>query len=256
MRELWRVEQGNRLPESALYDPRRDVLYVTQYFRGGDEYISRFALDGRVLDQEWVGGLNRPTGMFIHDDRLWAVDRRHLFEIDIEAGEVVQRHPIPGARFPNDVTFDDNGNAYVSDTEGSRIYRFYDGEFEVWLEGEGVHRPNGLLVDGDRLLFGQSDDGRLQRARLEDKAIETLANLGQGANVDGLRPDGKGSYVVSDFNGRVFLVSPAGEVTPLLDTTASGAKAADLEYVPAKDLLVVPGLFDNRLTGYRLSLQR
>jgi len=41
-------------------------------------------------------------------------------------------------------------------------------------------------------------------------------------------------------------VIPAGEVTSLLDTTASGANSADLEFVP--------GLFVNRLTAYRLDL--
>jgi sugar lactone lactonase YvrE len=250
MRELWKLELGNRLPESAVYDPRRDVLYVTHYFRGGNEYLSRISLDGKVLEREWITGLNRPTGLFIHADRLWTVDRRNLVEIDIDAGAILARYPIPEAAFPNDVTFDGEGNAFVSDTRGNRIYRFRDGQFEVWLEGPDVRNPNGILVDGDHLLFGNSNDGCLQRVNIAEKNVQTLAKIGDGANVDGLRADGKGGYVISDFNGRVLHVTPAGEITELLNTTASGAKSADLEYVPGKQLIVVPGLFDNRLTAY------
>lgn len=256
MQELWRLESGNRLPESAIYDPRRDVLYVTQYYRGGNEYISRVSLDGEVLEKEWVTGLNRPTGLFIHADRLWTVDRENLVAIDIDAGAVLERYPIPEPGFPNDVTFDGDGNAFISDTRGNRIYRFRDGVFEVWLEGADVRSPNGMLVDGTHLLFGNSDDGCLQRVNLADKTVQTVAMVGDGANVDGLRSDGSGGYIISDFNGRVLHVTAEGTVTELLNTTASGARSADLEYVPGKQLIVVPGLFDNRLTAYSLTRQR
>jgi sugar lactone lactonase YvrE len=250
LRELWRHEVGNRLPESVVHDPRRGELYVTHYFRGGNEFISRISTDGRILEREWITGLERPTGLVIHGDRLWAVERRALVEIDIEAGAILHRHPIPEPGFPNDVAFADDGTAFVTDTRADRIYRFRDGEFQTWLEGEGVLSPNGILVDGDQLLFGTSADGRLQRAGIADGTVETVARIGDGVNVDGLRPDGQGNYLVSDFNGRLFRVTPEGEVVKLLDTTASGAKCADFEYVPEANLLVVPGLFDNRLTAY------
>jgi sugar lactone lactonase YvrE len=250
MRELWRLELGNRLPESARYDPRRDVLYVTHYYRGGNEYISRVSLDGDVIEQEWISGLNRPTGLFIHADRLWTVDRGNLIEIDIDAGAILNRYPIPEAGFPNDVSFDGEGNAFISDTRGNRIYRFRDGEFEVWLEGADVRNPNGILVDGAHLLFGNSNDGWLQRVNIADKTVQTVAKVGDGANIDGLHSDGNGNYIISDFNGRVLHVTPEGKVTELLNTTASGGRSADLEYVPSEKLIVVPGLFDNRLTAY------
>jgi sugar lactone lactonase YvrE len=255
LRELWRHEVGNRLPESVVHDPRRDVLYVTHYFRGGNEFISRVSTDGRLLEREWITGLNRPTGLVIHDDRLWVVDRQALVEIDIEAGAILHRHPIPEAGFPNDVAFADDGTAFVTDTRAHRIYRFRDGEFEPWLEGEEVRSPNGVLVDGDTLLFGTSDDGRLQRVDLAAGRVETVARLGDGANLDGLRADASGNYLVSDFGGRIFRVTPEGEVTKLLDTTASGARSADFEFVPQANLLVVPGLFDNRLTAYHYESQ-
>ncbi len=248
----WRLDLGNRLPESALYDPARDLLYVTQYFRGGNEYISRVSIDGEVLDREWATGLSRPTGMVLHDGRLWVVDRRNLSEIDTGTGEVLARHAIPGARFPNDVAFDDAGRAYVSDTFGSCLHR-WDGEtWEVWLQGEMIGRPNALFWDDGRMLYGNQDDGCLKAVNPDDRTVNVVASLGDDSNVDGIRPDGRGGYVVSDFRGRVYRVRD-GAVETLLDTTASGGLCADLEYVPDKGLLVVPGLYDNRLTAYTLA---
>ena len=76
----------------------------------------------------------------------------------------------------------------------------------------------------------------------------------QQGHVDGVRSDGEGGYIISDFGGRVFRVDARGGLVELINTTASGARAADLEYVADLDLLVVPGLFDNLITAYRCDI--
>jgi len=248
---LWEFDTGNRLPESVVYDADREILYVTNNFRGGDEYISRVSVSGEVIDKEWVTGLNRPTGMAIWDDRLWVVDRQHLVEIDLAEGTIRERHLIPDPEMPNDVAFDDAGVAYVTDTRGSRIYRFEDGEFTVWLAGDEIDRPNGILVDGDRLLFGNGADGCLKSVDRQEKAVRVIACFGDDSNVDGLCQAGDDGYIVSVFKGRMYHVTDTGEVTELLNTTASGFFCADIEYVRDKKLIIVPGLFDNRLAAYR-----
>ena len=251
IQKIWRLDDGNRLPEAVLFDPELEILYVTQYFTGGNEFISRVSLDGEVLDRKWVEGLARPTGLAIYDGFLWTVERRHLTKIDRDTGTIVERFEIPGAVFPNDVSFDAAGSAYVTDTQGHRINRLAGGTWEVWLEGPEVDQPNGILVDGDRLLFGNQGDGSLKTVELQSKEVRTLAFFGDGANIDGLCPDGQGAYIVSAFQGRVFKVTAKGLVIELLNTTASGLKSADLAFIPGQRLLVVPGLYDNMLTAYR-----
>ena len=61
---------------------------------------------------------------------------------------------------------------------------------------------------------------------------------------------------MSDFNGRVVRLSPAGDTSVLLDTSAMGIFAADLEYLPERGLLIVPTLNDNRLFGYTVERGR
>jgi sugar lactone lactonase YvrE len=250
---VWSKDRGQRIPECVLHDPVRDVLYVSQFFRGGNECLSRLSPAGEVLDREWVTGLVRPTGLALHDGSLWVVDRRHLVQIDPDAGEVVARHEIPGARFPNDVGFDAAGHGYITDTQGHCIYRVANGEITRWFDGDQVSRPNGLCVQGDRIVYGNSGDSRLKAVRVADRQVTVLATLGAGAILDGIRPDGKGGLLFSDFNGRLMRLDADGARTLILDTTASGAYCADFEYVPATGLLVVPGLYDNRLTAYRVT---
>ena len=250
---LWRLETGNRLPEAVVYDDQRDALYVTQYFQGGNEFISKVGLDGSVLEREWISGLQRPTGLHLDGDRLWVVTRRELVEVDAAAGQVLNRFPTPGAVFPNDVTADDQGALYVTDTAGSKVHRFQDGHFSVWLDAGQVQRPNGIKFHEGRVLVGESDSGRLLAVDPATGQGQEVARLGDGQNVDGICADGRGGLVLSAYDGLVFHRTADGAVTPLLDLTASGTKSADLIFIPGKQLLVVPGLYDNRLTAYRWS---
>jgi sugar lactone lactonase YvrE len=251
LEQVWQLETGNRLPEAVVFDPARKVLYVSQYFQGGNEFLSKVGLDGEVLAREWISGFQRPTGMHLDGDRLWVVDRRNLVEVNVAAGKIAAQHPISGAAFPNDVTADDQGILYITDTAGSKVYRFSDGDFSDWLDGTQVQRPNGIKFHQGRILVGESDSGRVLAVDPATGQVSPLENLGPGQNVDGICPDGQGGLVLSAFEGLVFHRSADGQMSEILNLTASGSKSADLMFIPEQNLLVVPGLYDNRLTGYR-----
>lgn len=251
--ELWRISRNLNMPESVVYDRKRDLLYVScfgQYSPPGQQSVAKVSPDGRVQKLDWVTGLARPTGEIIHDDDLYVVERRALARIDLETGTLAERHPFPEPVFPNDVALDEAGNLYVSDSGKGAIYRFREGEMEVWLSGEDVSQPNGMLVHDGGLVWGNNGDNDLKRADLQTKEVRTIAHLGPGI-IDGIKPDGKGNLLVSHFNGRLYRVTPSGETSRLMDTTARSMRLADFEYVPEKDLLVVPTLQNNTLVAYR-----
>ena len=52
--------------------------------------------------------------------------------------------------------------------------------------------------------------------------------------------------------GYILGVTPAGEVTTILDLTAPGTYIADFDYVPERNLLVFPTFLDNRVIAYRM----
>jgi sugar lactone lactonase YvrE len=249
---LWELRAGMSYPETALYDRRRNVLYITHYYhQRGNEFISRLSLDGQVLESEWVGGLNMPLGMCLLNDRLFVAERRSLAIIDVDSGRVLDHLAVPDAAFLNGVTADPAGNLYITDSDKNRIYSYRDGEFTTWLEGDDVQDPNGILFSSGAVIFGNSGDGCWKRVDLATQAIDTLARFESGSLLDGIRSDGRGGYLVSDFNGRVFRISADGERTELLNGTSSEQKYANLEYIPDKRLLVIPTLYSNQVLAFR-----
>jgi sugar lactone lactonase YvrE len=253
MTKAWELKRTFKLPESVVYDEKRDILYVSNYFNDGREFISKVTLDGDIETLEWITGVDRPTGMCIYRDTLYIAEQRRLAVVDLDAGAIVSQIEIPGAQFLNDIAFDMEGNCYISDSRISTIYKLADGEAVAWLQGGEVNDPNGMLIDDDRLLLGNSGDGCLKSISLEDKSIETIVCLGEDAIMDGLVSDGRGNYIISDFNGRMFLVAPSGSKTLMLDTSAPEVYCADFAYILEKQLIVVPTLYENRIAAYKYS---
>lgn len=156
--ENWRLS-GFETPESALYDAANDRIIVSNIAgfgpdTGMDGYLSLVSTDGELLEQKWATGLMDPKGMAIVGDRLYVADAIGLQEINLSDGALVQTITLEGAMFPNDVTADADGSVYVSDMFGEAIYKVSNGKAEKWLTDAALTLPNGLLVDGDRLIVG------------------------------------------------------------------------------------------------------
>lgn len=255
--EGWRAG-GLLTPESVVYDAARDVLYVSNfdaYGRAGPtggQSLSRMTASGEITDPQWVSGLARPTGMALKENSLFVVERSGLVEVDTATGQVLDRYPIPGARFPNDVAVDEDGRIYVSDSAASVIYRFAEGAFEPWLTGGEVAAPNAILVHEGALLIGNSGDRRLKSVDLETGEVATVAQFPPG-NIDGIRVDERGDYLVSHWEGRVYRVDREGRTDRIIDTSVSGGNCADFEYVPEMGLLLAPTFTSDEVVAYRLT---
>ena len=260
--KVWETPAEFKIPESVLYDPEREILYVTSFNKVGRDkdhigFISKVELDGEIEDLEWVTGLDGPCGMGIYEDKLFVVEcSGNLVEIDIDRGSVSRRYPIAGSTFLNDVAVDRSGNIYITDStrppEGRDIYRFIDGDYELWKDGDEIHRSNGLFVRENNLIVGNTGDGSLKSVGLNDGRVNTIACLGAGV-VDGIRVDNDGNYIVSHWEGQVYLISPSGEVVEILDTMNAGLNAADFEFIKEKNLLVVPTFLGNKVVAYELA---
>lgn len=247
--ELWRKVVKLQMPESVCYDRDRDILYVSNF---GADFISTVNLDGTVQELKWVTGLEKPTGLAHFKDKLYAVERKNLTEIDIASGQIVKKNPIPGVLFPNDLAMHPSGDIYISDSQQHAIYRFRDGQFETWLKSDKIMNPNGLYAEQDVLIVGTSADGAFKSISLADKAVKTLLWLGSGAIMDGVKPDGQGRYLMGDWMGRLYRVSPSGERIELINSKDAKLTLADFEYIQEKNLLIVPTLVGNMLLAFEL----
>ena len=139
-----------------------------------------------------------------------------------------------------------------------------DGKASVFVEGEdAVETPNGVLVDGGRLIVGTLGRGALGRrgggpppgGRLVAFDLKTrqrtVLSPDPVGGVDGIEPDGGGGYLVTDVYGsRIVHVAPSGSARTVLQLPAAGA---DFGYIAARRLAIVPYLFGNNVAAYDLS---
>jgi len=248
LKKEWSTKSGLALPEAVVYDPKRNVCYVSNYFNEGQEFISRVSPAGEVIEREWIKGLRMPTGMFLKGNILYAVDRSGLNLIDIRRGAVTKTIPLPGLRMANDAAMDREGNLFLSDTPAGIVYRSAEDKFEPWLED--LVRPNALLCEKSRLLVGQNE--KLVAVDLESRTVQVLARFEQGSNIDGIEPDGSGGYLVGDHNGKLFHLTARGDRRLLLDTSNPGEKIADFAYIPKLKLLLIPTFDGNSLAAYSI----
>lgn len=253
----WATDPVFNVPESVCWDFDREILYVSNIAgnpgeKDGEGFISRVSIEGEVKKLRWITGLNAPKGMAVYGGRIYVSDIDELAVIDIRTDKVIERYPAEGAVFLNDVAVDERGTVYISDSskENSVIYRFANGEIEVWLRHKAIQSPNGLFVDGNRLVIGNSGDATLKAVDLKSRKVSTAVNV--GSPVDGVKIDSKGNYLVTDWRGRTALIEPDGGIYILLDTRSDGVNAADLELVDEYDMVIIPTFSDNRVVATKL----
>ena len=260
--KVWETPADFKIPESVLYDPSAKILYVTSYDKLSSQdkntgFISRVTIDGKIKDLKWVEGLDGPLGMDIYKDTLYVAESGgNLVEINRVTGKIVKRHAVPGARFLNDVAVDEMGNVYIADTfpgagEGSKIYRFTGGRFEIFRGGDEIDSANGLFIYKNSLLVGNSGDGFLKAVHLGNRGITDIVCLGAGV-IDGIRVDNEGNLLVSHWEGQVYMIYPTGEVVEVLDIMDQGLNTADFEFIKEKNLLIIPTFMGNKVVAYTL----
>lgn len=254
---VWQSDTLLRTPESVLIDRERDILYVSNvnlnpWEKDGNGFISKMDKSGNITVLKWVEGLHAPKGMGISGKSLFVADIDALVEVDIETGTIVGKTEVTGKPDLNDVTVAADGTVFVSGSGSNTIYRLNNGVLEEFFRG-GDERFNGLYWEKDRMLLITSGSSQFKEISLASGEVNILAEgMGHG---DAIAPVGDGGYLTTSWAGKVFYVSPAGEITILLDTEAGGENAADLDFSIESQTLYVPTFFGNQVKAYRLTLK-
>lgn len=256
LKEAWRTDTLLLTSESVIYDKKRDVLYVTNLnmeprLKDGNGFVSRVSTDGKITDLHWVDGMHAPKGTAIVGDTLYVADIDELIVIDINKGVIARKVPSAGAGMLNDITSDSDGNLYITDSDANKILKYSKGSLTDWL-ASGLNLPNGLLAENDRLLLASMGSMDLVSIDLNSKSVTRLADSLGAA--DGISYIGtKDHYIVTDWNGEIFMVNPDKTRTSLLKPKDQQINTADCEYIAEKNLLLVPTFFKNSVIAYSLS---
>lgn len=250
-------------PESAYWDAKSKTWYVSNVAgspteKDGKGWITTIGADGKVIEPQWVSGLNAPKGIRVHDGKLWVCDIDELVVIDVATKAVVEKIKAEGAKLLNDVAITDKGVAYATDTFGDAIYEAQlKKPAKVLVKSDKLEGPNGILFDGGHLVVAQwgtitdpakwtaKGPGRIITVDVKTKKIAPLGTMKALGNLDGLEKM-KGGYLVTDHvAGKLWQVSNGGEAFEV----ASGYKGgADIGYDVESKRVAVPEMYADKVT--------
>lgn len=262
LEKLWELE-GFSHPESVVYHAQTDSLYVSNIngdpaAKDGNGFISKVSVQGEIVEMQWASGFDAPKGLAVNKASLYLADIDELVEVDINTATVVNRYVEPDALFFNDVSLDKDGSVFIADTFTNSIHCLKDGIFSRWLHSSSLRGPNGLFIEADRLLVtawgieegDEAAPGQVLSVSLQDKSISILGDENTEGNLDGIQINNDGDYLITNWTlGKLLLLKKSGEVQTLL-TLEKGS--ADLGFIPAKNIVIVPMLLSNKLIAYQI----
>lgn len=252
---LWKTD-GLRVPESVLvYQDQGDKYLFVSEIDGqgnaadGEGGVAIMNTDGSLRHHDWVRGLNAPKGLGVFAGKLYVADLTEVVIIDIAAGKVTEKITAPDAVFLNDITIDNAGVVYISDTRKNRVYKLENGKISYWLED--IEAANGLkAIDGN--VYIAANDKLL---KADSNGAITLIAQGFEQRADGLEPVGNGDFIVTCWAGIVYYVYADGRMEKLLDTQEQKLNTADIGWDPATSTLYVPTFFGNSVKAFRLVIE-
>ncbi|MHC1780791.1 MAG: hypothetical protein AB9922_11205 [Bacteroidales bacterium] len=258
------IKNRLRIPESAVYDSKRDVLYVSNYTAENNGFISKVKLNGEIEKIDFIGGIMQPTGLAVKDNKLLIVGRYNLIEYDLDSNKITGKYPFPQPQFANDISIDEAGNIYVSDGPKGTIYMLTGytpktdspashAKFTEWLSSPCLKGINGIVTREGKIYAGVSSDGSIKIIDTGTKELKTVFTFGKQTIMDGLAFDNQGNILFSDNDGRLFRLTPEVRHELILNTKTPKMNIADFCYIPQKQLLVIPTFYDNRLIFYKVN---
>jgi sugar lactone lactonase YvrE len=265
------IEEQDLFPEGIEYDKRNDRFLITSITRGNIGQVK----DG--VYSEWVSDDDLVATVGIHIDHsrkrvlvanasleslaglgAYDLDGNRIFYTDL--GGLTA-----GANFANDVTVDQHGNAYVTDSFAGVIYKVdLQGNAVVFYENEELApAPGGFGLNGidydprGYLLVTKSDSGQLLKFPIDNPDDFTVVELPVTLNdPDGIYLKNPNQLVIvsNDFGGenasvQTFRTIDRWESASLIAEFHTGAVFPTTATVKRNDIYVLYGHLDVLLAG-------
>ncbi len=243
----WIKNEGLRNVESIIYDESSRLFYATNgtdYSLGTNGFISKISENGNLQELKWVDGLNRPTGMAIHDSLLYVADVNSLVVVNMRTGFVVKKilEPIANSGL-NDVCVSETGDVYVSASFIHSIFKLIGGKLTIWKQNEEKLKwANGLIANDSQLLVAGL---HLNTISMDSKRITQYELRSPIKDFDGIVSDGSGGYFLTTVeNSGLFYFDGHKAINQLME---SNIYFGDLEFNPSLKKLYIPR--GNKKTG-------
>lgn len=117
---------------------------------------------------------------------------------------------LPEGSIGNGIRFDRDGNMFVADYMGHKVYRVHKGsrQPEVWVADSLMNQPNDLTIGPDGTIYlsdpkWADSTGQLWMARADRKLLLLERNMGTTNGIE-VSPDGKTLYVNESIQRTVW----------------------------------------------------
>lgn len=250
LEKIWEAKESLPVPESVLYKADTKELYVSLIdgsanVKDGKGGIAILNLDGSMKNAHWVSGLNAPKGLAIYKNTLYVADLTAVISIDLITGKIKHKLEIENAVFLNDLTVDNKGTLYVSDTRTNKIYHIKDNRYELF--SENVTSANGLKWMNKSLFVLAGTE----LWKIDKKKQVTVIAKGFEKVGDGLEPIGNGEFIATCWAGIIYHVKKDGSIEKLQEVQDK-LNTADLGYNPTDKIIYIPTFNQNSVIAYQL----
>lgn len=251
IKKIWQTVDHIPVPESVLFDATSKTLFVSLIdgegnVKDGIGGVGKLNLDGSVQNLNWITGLNAPKGLGVYKGKMYVADLTEVVVIDIKKGKILKKIDIPGTIFLNDITVDNKGAVYVSDTRKNLVFKIVNDKPELYLEN--VTNANGLKAIGTDLYILAGPE--LWKADQSKKITKVAVGFEKGG--DGLEPVGNGDFIVTCWPGIIYYVYANGKFDKMLDTQAEKINTADIGFDAKNRIIYVPTFLKNSVIAYKL----
>ncbi|HEY8377708.1 MAG TPA: hypothetical protein VIK91_14530 [Nannocystis sp.] len=202
MREVYALGSETSLPEGLAFDPGSDTFFATAVRGGtitrvtplGQELVFYRASDpGVSLLGAHVDAARGVLWVCEVDLRAMAAPRSRVLGLRIEDGSLLEAIALPGPAYCNDLTSDEAGTVYVTDSVQPRIFGVAEGEATVFASDPRFAGSPGRLglsgidvaPDGESLLVARMSPPGLFRVALADAAVAEVEFFGDAFGMPG-----------------------------------------------------------------------
>jgi sugar lactone lactonase YvrE len=205
---------GLASPESVAQDAKGDIYVseIGEFNKDGDGKITRISIDGKL--STFASGMDDPKGITFIGKSLYVTDKNRVLKVEPDGKWTVFGSTMAFPQTPvflNDITSDDAGNLYVSDSgnlkSGGAIFKIAQNKKITLVLDENtpeILAPNGLWIIKNDLYEVDFSSGILYKINLKNKSISKIAE-GFGGG-DGLIRSGNNFFVSDWKNGKIFKV--------------------------------------------------
>ncbi|MTI88281.1 MAG: hypothetical protein FH748_09965 [Balneolaceae bacterium] len=255
------IENGLQGPEAVRFDPKHDVYFISNFNGGGNTldangFITKADSNGRIIELKFIQEdgeypLHAPRGMFITETELWVADVIGVHSFDLKSGKQNSFVSFKDFEvgFLNDVSADEQGNIYITDTGTSRVYIIQNGAPSVYLDALPI-APNGISrdINQNRFVLAPWGGDSLFYSFGPEKNLQEYASM-DGGYFDGI--EFMDDYMLTSSQQDSSIRIYDGKDNHILIHTPG--RGADIGIDTARRRIAVPYIALNRVDIWELS---